>query len=89
MPDLFVSGFAHLIPMLSKRLKETSQGTSNQQEFEQSHMAVSSSARTGYVGKFTGLFSSKKAKKTVVSWWHLAKKRTLLLYAAVFIIIDT
>ena len=63
MPDLFVSGFAHLIPMLSKRLKETSQGTSNQQEFEQSHMAVSSSARTGYVGKFTGLFSSKKAKK--------------------------
>ena len=60
MPDLFVSGFAFLIPGLAKKLRE--KGTTQQ---DQTHTAVHtavSSAGTGYVGKFTG-FLSKKAKK--------------------------
>ena len=51
-PDLFVSGFAHLIPILRKRLKEKAQANQEQDvTHTHSHMGAVSSTKTGYLGK--------------------------------------
>jgi hypothetical protein len=74
LPDLFVSGFAHLIPGLAKKLKE--KGITQQ---DQTHTAVSS-ARTGYVGKFMGFLSKKAKKQCFVSVASCKKKLITLSY---------
>ena len=83
LPDLFVSGFAHLIPGLAKKLREKG-NTQQDQNQTAVHTAVSS-ARTGYVGKFT-VFCQKKPKNSVLSQWHLAKKLITLLYPLKYLI---
>ena len=84
MPDLFVSGFAHLIPGLAKKLREKG-NTQQDQNQTAVHTAVSS-ARTGYVGKFTVFLSAKKPKNSVLSQWHLAKKLITLSYTLQYLI---
>ena len=84
LPDLFVSGFAHLIPGLAKKLREKQQ--------DETHTAVHaavSSARTGYVGKFTGFLPKKAKKQCFVSVASCKKTYYTVVYAAVFNSIDT
>lgn len=84
LPDLFFSGFAHLIPGLAKKLREKG-NTQQDQNQTAVHTAVTS-ARTGYVGKFKVFLSTKKPKNSVLSQWHLAKKTYYtVVYAEVFI----
>ena len=82
LPDLFVSGFAHLIPGLAKKLREKG-NTQQDQNQTAVHTAVTS-ARTGYVGKFTVF--CQKSQKTVFCLSGILQKETYytVVYAAVF-----
>ena len=86
LPDLFVSGFAHLIPGLAKKLREKG-NTQQDQNQTAVHTAVTS-ARTGYVGKFT-VFCQKKAKKQCFVSVASCKKKLITLSYTLQYLIET
>ena len=87
LPDLFVSGFAHLLPGLVKKLREK-ENTQQDQNQTAVHTAVSS-ARTGYVGKFMVFLSKKAKKQCFVSVASCKKTYYTVVYAEVFNLIET
>lgn len=58
------SGFAHLIPLLSRRLKEKGQAQEQDVTHMQthSHMGAVSSTKTGYLGKFSYFCNVQKVE---------------------------